>query len=256
VSIERSTVLVTGATGKLGRRFAHGFAGLRCNVAFTTRGGDAARSLEKECLDLGAPNVACVKVDLTTEGAPALIARQLSERKMLPDVLINNARDLKHLQPGPDGRATRSGWQGELMLGVVLPYELTMAFAELQGSPLKKVINVASIYGITATNLTLYQGTDSGVPAHYGVAKAALIHLTKELAVRLAHRSIAVNAVSYGGVAGRADPAFQERYGRLCPAGRMLDDSEVFGAVKFLASDDASGMTGHNLIVDGGWTLW
>lgn len=256
MSIEHSTVLITGATGKLGRSFAHGFARLHCNVTFTTRGGDVAKNLEKECLDLGAPNVACVEVDLTSEDAPALIAGQLSKRKMLPDVLINNARDMKYLQPGPDGRATRSGWQGELMLGVVLPYELTMAFAERQGSPLKKVINVASIYGITATNLTLYQGTDSGVPAHYGVAKAALIHLTKELAVRLAHRKIAVNAVSYGGVAGRAEPAFQERYGRLCPAGRMLDDAEVFGAVKFLASDDSSGMTGHNLVVDGGWTVW
>lgn len=256
MSTEHSTVLITGATGKLGRNFAHGFARLCRNVAFTTRGGDAARSLEKECLDLGAPNVACVVVDLTSEDAPALIAGQLSKRKMLPDVLVNNARDLKYLEPGPDGRATRTGWQGELMLGVVLPHALTMALAELQGSPLKKVINVASIYGITATNLTLYPGTESAAPVHYGVAKAALIHLTKELAVRLAHRKIAVNAVSFGGVAGRAEPAFQERYGRLCPAGRMLDDAEVFGAVKFLASDDSSGMTGHNLVVDGGWTVW
>ena len=256
MSIERSTVLITGATGKLGRRFAHGFAGLRCNVAFTTRGGDAAKSLEKECLDLGARNVTCVVVDLTSENAPALIAGQLSEKRMLPDVLVNNARDLKHLQPGPDGRATRSGWQGELMLGVVLPHELTMALAQQQGSPLKKVINIASIYGITAPNLNLYPGSEGAAPVQYGVAKAALIHLTKELAVRLAHQRIAVNAVSYGGVAGRADPALQERYGHLCPAGRMLDETEVFGAVKFLASDDSSGMTGHNLIVDGGWTLW
>jgi NAD(P)-dependent dehydrogenase (short-subunit alcohol dehydrogenase family) len=225
-------------------------------VAFTSRGGDAARALEKQCLDLGAPEVAFVQVDLTSEDAVSRIAGQLSKMKMLPDVLINNARDLNYLQPGPDGRTSRSGWQGELTLGVVLPYELTMTLAELPNSPLKKVINVASIYGITAANLNLYQGTDSAAPVHYGVAKAALIHLTKELAVRLAHRKIAVNAVSYGGVAGRADPALQERYGRLCPAGRMLDDSEVFGAVRFLASGDSGGMDGHNLVVDGGWTLW
>ena len=91
---------------------------------------------------------------------------------------------------------------------------------------------------------------------NYGVTKAALIHLTKELAVRLAPRGISVNAVSYGGVEGRVDGGFRERYGRLCPTGRMLDDSQVFGAVKFLCSSDSSGMTGHNLIVDGGWTIW
>lgn len=249
-------MLITGATGKLGRSFAHGFAGLRCNVVFTSRGGDAAKVLETECLELGAPAVACVEADLTSEDAPAFVAGQLSERQLLPDVLINNARDLRYLQLGADGRISRHGWQGELTLGVVLPYELTMALAESPGSPLKKVINVASIYGVTAPNLNLYQGMDGAAAVHYGVAKAALIHLTKELAVRLAQRRIAVNAVSYGGVAGRADPAFEERYGRLCPGGRMLDESEVFGAVKFLASEDSGGMTGHNLIVDGGWTVW
>lgn len=249
-------MLITGATGKLGRSFAHGFARLRCNVAFTSRGGDAAKVLEMECLELGAPAVACVEVDLTSENAATFVAGQLSERGLLPNVLINNARNSAYLQSGPRGRISRDGWKGELTLGVVAPYELTMAFAEFPSSPLKKVINVASIYGITAPNLNLYEDGDGVTPVHYGVAKAALIHLTKDLAVRLARRGIAVNAVSYGGVAGRADPAFQERYGRLCPTGRMIEDSEVFGAVKFLASEDSGGMTGHNLVVDGGWTLW
>lgn len=253
---ERPTVLVTGATGKLGRNFALGFSAMHCNVAFTSRGGAAAGTLERECLDRGAARVLCVQVDLTSEDAPSLVADRLSGERMLPDILVNNARDLQYLEVAGNGRTRRSDWHGELSLGVVLPYELTMALAELPETPLRRVINIASIYGITAANPALYLRPAQESPINYGVAKAALLHLTKELAVRLAHRKIAVNAVSYGGVKGRADEAFQDRYGRLCPSGRMLDESEVFGAVRFLSSVEASGITGHNLVVDGGWTLW
>ena len=253
---ERPTVLITGATGKLGRSFALGFSAMQCNVAFTSRRDDVAKALESECRDQGAPQVACVQADLTAEDASSIVARELSQKNLLPEVLVNSARDLQYLKIAPNARTSRSNWLGELLLGVVLPYELTMTLAEIPGSPLRSVINIASIYGISAANPSLYARPDLESPINYGVAKAALIHLTKELAVRLAPRRIAVNTVSYGGVKGRADESFQERYGRLCPVGKMLDDSEVFGAVRFLASSDSNGMTGHNLVVDGGWTVW
>jgi NAD(P)-dependent dehydrogenase (short-subunit alcohol dehydrogenase family) len=253
---EASTVLITGATGRLGRSFALGFAAMHWNVAFTSRNEAAARALEQECLECGARRVAWLRIDLATDDAASAVAAELAGHDMLAEVLINSARDLQHLKVMPSGRPSRLSWIGELVLDVVLPYELTMSLVELPASPLRSVINIASIYGISATNAALYERPTDRPAINYGVAKAALIHLTKELAVRLAPRGIAVNAVSYGGVRGRADEAFQERYARMCPVGRMLDVSEVFGAVRFLASGEAQGMTGHNLVVDGGWTLW
>jgi len=250
------TVLITGATGKLGSTFARGFAALGANVVFTSRGGEAARELQADCLACGAGRVGCIQVDLTAEDASSFVARELQKADLLPDTLINNARDREFLKASASGRTTRENWQNELLLGVVSPYELTMALAEREPARLKSVINIASIYGVAAPNLTLYDRPELESPVNYGVTKAALIHLTKELAVRLAPRKISVNAVSYGGVGGRVSGEFQARYGRLCPSGRMLEDSEVFGAVKFLASPDAAGMTGHNLVVDGGWTIW
>ncbi len=79
---------------------------------------------------------------------------------------------------------------------------------------------------------------------------------TKNLAVQLAKLNIRVNSISYGGVEGRASKEFKERYARLCPIARMLKIKEVVGAVEFLATDMSSGMIGHNLIIDGGWTIW
>ncbi|MBU4230842.1 MAG: SDR family oxidoreductase [Proteobacteria bacterium] len=249
-------VLITGATGKLGRIFALGFAGLGFNVVFTSRGGAVARELERDCLMHGAKRVMCLQVDLTVDNISFVIAEELKKVELLPDILINNARNAQYLNPAPNGRTTRENWQGELLLGVMLPYELTMTLADQMPTPLKTVINIASIYGVSAPNLSLYDRPELQSSVNYGVTKAALIHLTKELAVRLAPRNISVNAVSYGGVSGRVNDDFQERYSRLCPAGRMLNESDVFGAVKFLASSDAAGMVGHNLVVDGGWTIW
>jgi NAD(P)-dependent dehydrogenase (short-subunit alcohol dehydrogenase family) len=226
------------------------------NVALTSRSGQRAQELEKECLSRGAGRATSVEVDLTDHSAVSVVADQLGKARLLPNILINNARDREYLKLDPSGRTSRENWNGELLLGVVLPYELTMTLGNLDRTPLKTVINIASIYGVVARNSVLYDHPDLEAPMNYGVSKAALIHLTRELAVRLAPRGISVNAVSYGGVRGRVGEEFQARYGRLCPSGRMLDESEVFGAVKFLASADAAGMTGHNLIVDGGWTIW
>jgi len=110
------------------------------------------------------------------------------------------------------------------------------------------------MYGVVAPTPALYDDFTGESAPHYGTGKAALVHLAKELAVRLAPH-VRVNAVSYGGVTGRADAAFEARYAQLAPLGRMLDEGDIAGPVLFLASAAAGGVTGHNLVVDGGWSL-
>jgi NAD(P)-dependent dehydrogenase (short-subunit alcohol dehydrogenase family) len=255
VSIKKhETVLITGATGKLGRAFALGFSSLGCGVILATRRMAAAVDLRDECLAKGARYAEFIELDLQTFD-PAETVTQLRRSGVSPTVLVNNARSTSFLAVDDDQKVPRSNWYGEFTLGVVAPYELTMALADATDSELHSVINIASMYGVTAPNLRLYENPSRQSFVNYGVVKAALIHLTKELAVRLAPR-VRVNAISYGGVEGKVDEGFKHRYSQLCPSGRMLSDLEVFGAAKFLAFDDSSAMTGHNLVVDGGWTVW
>lgn len=232
-----------------------GFAGLGYGVAFVGRNPDVAEALKRDAVEAGASDCVWICVDLAEQGAAGRVLEQLKNADLSPSVLVNNARNIGYLKPDETGRIRYAGWVGEFTLGVILPYELTMGIAESVNSRLRAVINIGSMYGVLAPNLKLYDDPSQQSPVNYGVVKAALIHLTKELAVRLAPQ-VRVNAVSFGGVEGRVDQAFRERYAALCPAGSMLKDSEVFGAVKFLASSDSQGMTGHNLIVDGGWSLW
>jgi NAD(P)-dependent dehydrogenase (short-subunit alcohol dehydrogenase family) len=252
--VPKDVVLVTGGTGKLGRSFLRGFSSKGSVVAFTTRNTSGAESLCGECLAWGASAVHVIEADLAAERGAAVVAQALESRGVFPSVVINNARSIDTLRTGADGLMPRSHWLGEFNLGVVAAYDLTMACSRLSRKP-HSVVNVASMYGVTAANSSLYDQPEIESPVNYGVVKAALIHLTKELAVRLAP-SIRVNAVSFGGVRGRASKDFEARYSALCPAGRMLTDDEVFGPVEFLSGALASGMTGHNLVVDGGWTIW
>ncbi|MEI6791471.1 MAG: SDR family oxidoreductase [Myxococcaceae bacterium] len=249
------TIVLTGATGKLGRQLAVGFAAQGHRLIFPTRNVKSAVELESLCIHAGAKEVVFISVDLMSEMAVDDIQKELLKRSLFPNILVNNARNIEYLTT-ENGLISRKNWQGEFLLDVIAPYELTMGLVTLEGSKLKKVINVASIYGMMVPNLILYEDPNKQSPINYGVSKSALIHLTKELAVRLASKGIEVNSVSLGGVSGRVNEEFQQRYGRLCPSGRMLSDNEIFGPIGFLASEDSNGMTGHNLVVDGGWTIW
>lgn len=248
-------MLVTGGTGKLGRAFLEGFSRLGDTVVFTTRDAAAAASLRDRCLAWGATDAVAIQTDLATADGAAQVVSACEKAGLQPLTLVNNARDVGNLKPEPDGFMPHARWHAEFELGVVAAYALTMGLARAHGTRLEAVVNIGSMYGVTAANRRLYEQPERESPIHYGVVKAALIHLTKELAVRLAPE-VRVNAVSFGGVGGRVTAAFEARYGALCPAGRMLTEQDVFGPVRFLAGPEASGMTGHNLVVDGGWTIW
>jgi len=131
-----------------------------------------------------------------------------------------------------------------------------MALAQQTNSNLESVVNIGSQYGVVAPNLNLYSERVIESSLHYGVAKAGMGHLTKELAIRLAGQDIRVNCVAFGGVEGRVGDDFKKRYSALCPLGRMLNESDLAGPVDLLLSSASSAITAHTLIVDGGWIVW
>ena len=170
--------------------------------------------------------------------------------------LVNNARNRDNLKQSESLEVSRSAFLFEYAVNVVAPYELSTRLRNL-GSGLKTVTNIGSQYGLVAANPHLYnQNPSARSPIHYGVAKSALHHLTKELAVRFAVDNIRVNAVAMGGVRSDLNAELAERYGHFAPNGRMLWPEEIAGPVEFLVSDMSSGVTGHVLVVDGGWTAW
>lgn len=251
-----TVTLITGATGKFGKVIVADRLKRGDTVIGIGTKPDSLKALEQQYPEAArGGRLVAIRCDLMAADGPQSLIEACNSRSLLPEGLINNARSASYLRADQERRVSREDFVGEFVLDVVVPYELAMLFAAMPQSRLKRVINIGSQYGVVAANPGLYEGTKHQSFINYSVAKAGLVHLTRELAVRLAP-SIQVNCVSYGGVEGRASPQFQERYAKLTPIGRMLREDEIAGPIAFLLSDESAGMTGHNLVVDGGWTAW
>ena len=118
------------------------------------------------------------------------------------------------------------------------------------------IINMASIYGVVAPDFSIYEGTEMTMPVAYASIKAGIIAMTKYIATYFGADNIRANTISPGGIYDNQAPSFVAEYSRKTPIGRMGKPSDIVGAVIYLASDASSYVTGHNLIIDGGWTAW
>lgn len=118
------------------------------------------------------------------------------------------------------------------------------------------IINMASLYGVVSPHHNIYPGTGITQPVAYTVSKHGVIGLTKYLATLWADKGVRVNSLTPGGIYNAHDEIFVERFKKINPIGRMSSKEELHGAVVYLASNASSHVIGHNLIVDGGWTVW
>ena len=249
----KQTVLITGGTGQVGKALVKGFVDKNWKVVSVSSSQENINSLIDE-LKLDKDSFSGIAHDLSKLDKLDELVAKLNSLGFSLCTLVNNARRVDTLVTSPAGEVTSKQFLDEFSMNVVLPYLLTTKLCK--DSCLKRVINISSIYGVVATNLGLYQKEEDASPIHYSVTKAALNHLTRELAVRLSPRGVKVNAVAYGGVEGRVSEEFKEKYQNLCPQGRMLEEKDLFGPVNFLSSESASGVTGQVLVCDGGWTTW
>lgn len=249
------TIVLTGATGLIGRVLVKYFVANGDVVIGIGRSFKSLAKLKSE-LNVKSKQFHGLSVDLSSENACNQIVNYLRSANLHPNCLINSARDASYLRLNSASTVSRSDFMGELLMDIVVPYELSIALSQQQDSELKYVVNIGSQYGVVAPNLNLYSNQHKESPLHYGVAKAGLGHLTKELAVRLAKQDIRVNCVAFGGMEGRVQDDFKRRYAALCPMGRMLNEADLAGPLEFLLSSASSAVTGHTLVVDGGWSVW
>lgn len=247
----KHSILITGGTGKIGRALCLHFASEGHQVIFTSTNQDKIDALLKEGRDLEGRLVPILS-SFHDADASDYIVRQIRLSGQFPNVIIHNARSIKSLSIGENGVSARNDILTEYDMAVAFPYELTM---KLKTESLENVIFISSIYGMVAPTPSLYENFRQSSPIQYGVAKSAQLHLTKELAVRLAP-GIRVNAVSFGGIKGRVDAEFQKRYESLTPMDKMLEEEDVIGPIDFLVSEKSKDITGQNIPVDGGWTIW
>lgn len=116
------------------------------------------------------------------------------------------------------------------------------------------VINMSSIYGLVGPDFGVYKGTAMTMPVAYSAIKGGINNLTRYLAAYYGPHQIRVNTISPGGIFDNQPESFVQAYNEKVPLRRMGNPGDIVSAVHYLLSDETSYVTGHNLIVDGGWT--
>lgn len=121
---------------------------------------------------------------------------------------------------------------------------------EISGS----IINFSSIYGMLGPDFDVYQGTDMTMPAAYAAIKSGILNYSRYLANYFGDSGIRVNTISPGGVLNHQDEKFVKQYIQKTPLKRMGRIEDIAAGVVYLSSDASQYVTGHNLVIDGGWS--
>ena len=233
--------------------------------AWPTRSSARSNSLRAH-----GPDCLGLVVDITSE-ASLLEARDAIIAKFgRIDILINNAANnpkVEDQKPGqPWSRLENfplETWNADIAVGLTGAFLCSRIFGqEMVKRNSGVILNVASDLGVIAPDQRLYR--KEGVPEDqqpvkpvtYSVVKTALIGLTRYLSTYWTANNIRVNAISPGGVFAGQPDEFTSRLHQLIPMGRMAHKDEYQGAILFLCSDASSYMTGQNLIVDGGRSVF
>jgi gluconate 5-dehydrogenase len=247
--------LVTGATGYLGSAMAEALAESGCQVVLASREVAKAQAAAKQLAGRSGREHLAVAIDQLDESSIERGFATAVEQAGRVDILVNNG----HEALWADWREV-SGEQFTRQLANATGYFLlarTMRDHAVGRNASASIILLGSMYGLVASYPDAYVGLGPASPAAYHALKGGIIHLTRHLAVYWAKDRVRVNCLSPGPFP--QPKVSRELVGRLeqrSPVGRMGQPHELKGAIVFLASQASSYVTGHNLVVDGGWTAW
>lgn len=195
-----------------------------------------------------------MELDIGDAGSIERLHREVIDRFGRVDVLVNSAL-VRDATAGSFRTQTVEDWRRSAAGDMVGLYAICKAFVgSMAAAGGGSIINVASIYGVVGNDPSLYEDTEMVQPPSYNFVKAGMINFTRYVANYYGKQGVRANCISPGGYfTGQAGP-FVERYNKRVPAGRMMRNQDIKGAVVFLASDASAYVTGHNLLVDGGFT--
>ncbi|HEX2527097.1 MAG TPA: glucose 1-dehydrogenase, partial [Geminicoccus sp.] len=246
MSLSGKIALVTGATAGIGQAIARVLHERGARLLVTGRNEEAGRRLESE---LG--NARFVPADVTARVAPKLLVDAAMETYGRLDILVNNAGIVMR---GNADQCTDEQWERIMTTNVTSLFRLSrevLPVMRRQGSG--SIINIASDWGLVGAVNALA----------YGASKGAVVQITRSMAIDHAREGIRVNAVCPGdtdttmldgAMTGGDRAAELAKMGDALPLGRVGQPVEIARVVAFLASDDASFITGACLPVDGGNT--
>lgn len=260
-NLRGQTAVVTGGAGGLAGCFCEALCELGASLLLLDRNEEVLEKTAARLHEKFGTEVVPVTVDLENEESLREAMTFVRQHRPKFEILINCAAfvgssNLDGWVAPFEGQSVET-WRRALEVNLTAAFTLCQGFAPaLRASGNGRIINFSSIYGVSAPDFSIYEGLPGmGNPAAYAAGKAGLVQLTRWLSTALAP-DIRVNCLSPGGVYSGQPGEFVRRYSAKTPLGRMANAEDIAGVVAFLATDLSRYMTGQNLMVDGGWTVW
>ena len=263
------TVVITGGAGFLGVKHAEAIALAGGTPVLVDLAGDAAQERARQIRAQYGVTAVGLSGDITrASDVRGLLERVLTETGRV-DILINNAANNPKAEAQSGETWSRleqfslEQWQADVAVGLTGAFLCSQTFGTEMARRGKGVIlNIASDLAVIAPDQRIYrrpgvsEGQQPVKPVSYSVVKTGLIGLTRYLATYWADKGVRVNAISPGGVYNDQPDEFVQKLNDLIPLRRMAAVDEYQGAIIFLCSDASSYMTGSNVVIDGGRTVW
>jgi NAD(P)-dependent dehydrogenase (short-subunit alcohol dehydrogenase family) len=242
--VEGKVVVVIGAGGLLGRDFVRGIA----------EGG--GHPVLADIVEPQTSDHLTISVDINSTPSVMALIGTVHARYGRIDAVVNSAypRNAQYGRKFFD--VTHEDFCENVSLNLGGMFLVCQKMAEyFQKQGYGNIINIASIYGVTAPKFEIYENTAMTMPVEYAAIKSAVIHLTKYMAKYLKGSHIRVNSISPGGILDKQPDAFLAAYKKLCNDKGMLDPIEITSALLFMIADGSQYVNGHNLVVDDGFNL-
>lgn len=248
--LKGKVAVVTGAAGLVGRQITRALAEAGATTFIASRSLPKLRTEAAGWRERGAA-VTALRYDQSREPSVQALLRQVLQHAGHVDVLVNNAVE----RPMADWASPVRTFARSMAVNATGLFTMIRVFGDAMadrggGS----IINVGSIQGVVGPDFTLYEGLNWGTPPDYFFHKGGMVMLTRYAAAKLGPHGVRVNCLSPGGFFNRQDPVFVRRYCARTFLGRMANESDLVGAIVFLASDASAYVTGATLAIDGGYT--
>lgn len=253
--------LVIGGARNLGRDMSEALAEGGADGMLTSRTKESAEQAASELAKATGKRIVGRALDANDETQIQALMADCVKTFGRIDILVNNVGGGAGGRPGASQNLeTRDLDQWDIIqnLNVTAPFLLCKHIAPIMRKQKSgSIINIASIAGMIGRDRSVYVDGMAAQPIDYAAAKAAVIGMTKDLAAYLGNDNIRVNAISPGGFLRTQPKGFIERYSKKTILGRMGNGGvDLKGATLYLASEASAYVTGHNLVVDGGFTVW
>ncbi|MGB3947103.1 MAG: oxidoreductase [Bacteroidia bacterium] len=241
-SVKDKVVVITGSNGLLGRQIADSLKGNGARVV----GADIhfERQTEHDFI-----------TDITNENSVNKTVASVKSKYGRIDGWINNAYPRTKDWGNKFEDICIDSWRQNIDMHLNGYFICCKAvLEEMKKQQSGSLINVSSIYGLVGPDFSVYNGTNMTMPAAYSAIKGGINNLTRYLAAYYGPFQVRVNTISPGGIFDNQQEEFVNNYNAKVPLRRMGSPNDIASAMHYLLSDEASYITGHNLLVDGGWT--